>query len=73
MIHFQVIRASIAGQGKTDKSSLTRVIVTRAEVDMQKIKGEYRKISNVNLDDVVTRDVSGVYKDFLMALIGTRI
>ena len=69
MINYQVIRASTVGQWGTDMDSLTRVIVTRAEIDMKKIKGEYFKISNVNLDDVVTRDVSGVYRDFLMALI----
>ena len=37
---------------------------------MKKIKGEYFKMSNTNLDDVVTRVVSGVYIDFLVALIG---
>ncbi|RVW67150.1 Annexin D3 [Vitis vinifera] len=55
-----------------DEDSLTRAIVTRAEIDMTKIKGEYFKMNNTNLDDVVTRDASGVYKSFLMALIGAK-
>ncbi|GFZ02609.1 annexin 3 [Actinidia rufa] len=39
--HFaEVIRASIVGLG-TDEDSLTRAIVTRAETDMMKIRGEY--------------------------------
>ena len=70
MINYQVIRAPTVGQWSTDKDSLTRAIVTRAGIDMKKIKGEYFKMSNTNLDDVVTREVSGVYRDFLMALIG---
>ena len=44
--------------------------MTRVGIDMKKIKGEYFKMSNTNLDDVVIREVSGVYRDFLMALIG---
>ena len=44
--------------------------MTQSEIDMKKIKGEYFKMGNTNLDDVVTREVSGVYRDFLMALIG---
>ena len=46
--------------------------MTWAEIDMTKIKGDYFKM-NTNLDDVVRRDTSGVYKSFLMALIGAKI
>jgi hypothetical protein len=38
---FQVIRRSIVGLG-TDEESLTRVIVSRAEIDMKKVKEEYK-------------------------------
>ena len=44
--------------------------MTRAEIDMKKSEGEYLKMGNTNLEDVVTREVSGVYRDFLMDLIG---
>ncbi|KAL6326113.1 hypothetical protein AAG906_000988 [Vitis piasezkii] len=72
--HFaEVIRASTIGYWTKDEDSLTRVIVTRAEIDMTKIKEEYFKMNNTNLDDVVRRDASGVYKSFLMALIGEKI
>uniref|UniRef100_F6HB42 Annexin D3 n=2 Tax=Vitis vinifera TaxID=29760 RepID=F6HB42_VITVI len=69
----QVIRASTIGYWTKDEDSLTRAIVTRAEIDMTKIKEEYFKMNNTNLDDVVRRDASGVYKSFLMALIGEKI
>uniref|UniRef100_F6HTM4 Annexin D3 n=1 Tax=Vitis vinifera TaxID=29760 RepID=F6HTM4_VITVI len=72
--HFaEVIKASTVGYWTKDEDSLTRAIVTRAEIDMTKIKGEYFKMNNTNLDDVVRRDTSGVYKSFLMALIGAKI
>ncbi|XP_034704053.1 annexin D3-like [Vitis riparia] len=72
--HFaEVIRASNVGYWTKDEDSLTRAIMTWAKIDMTKIKGEYFKMNNTNLDDVVRRDASGVYKSFLMALIGAKI
>lgn len=65
----QVIRTSIDGLG-TDEDSLTRVIVTRAEIDMMKVKEEYFKQNNGCLDKAVAFDTSGNYKDFLMILLG---
>ncbi|PSS09940.1 Annexin like [Actinidia chinensis var. chinensis] len=71
--HFaEVIRASIVGLG-TDEDSLTRAIVTRAETDMMKIRGEYFNANKSNLDDAVIGDTSGDYKDFLMTLLGAKI
>ncbi|RVW67158.1 Annexin D3 [Vitis vinifera] len=57
-----VIRASTIGYWTKDEDSLTRAIVTRAEIDMTKIKEEYFKMNNTNLDDVVRRDASGFTK-----------
>ena len=68
----QVIRASIVGLG-TDEDSLTRAIVTRAEIDMMKIRGEYFNTNKTSLDNAVSGDTSGDYKDFLMTLLGARI
>ncbi|XP_027114139.1 annexin D3 isoform X2 [Coffea arabica] len=71
--HFaEVIRASIVGFG-TDEDSLTRVIVTRAEIDMMKVKGEYFNTNKTTLDSAVIGDTSGDYQDFLMALLGTNV
>ena len=63
-----MIRASIVGLG-TDEDSLTRVIVTRAEIDMMKVKGEYFNTNKTSLDSAVIGDTSGDYQDFLMALL----
>ncbi|CAA3006826.1 annexin D3-like isoform X2 [Olea europaea subsp. europaea] len=71
--HFaEVVRASIVGLG-TDEDSLTRAIVTRAEIDMMKVKGEYFNANKSSLDNAVIGDTSGDYKDFLMTLLGAKI
>ncbi|CAK9150390.1 unnamed protein product [Ilex paraguariensis] len=71
--HFaEVIRASIVGLG-TDEDSLTRAIVTRAEIDMMKIRGEYFNMNKTSLDNAVIDDTSGDYKDFLMTLLGAKL
>ncbi|XP_058079341.1 annexin D3-like [Magnolia sinica] len=68
--HFaEVIRSSIVGIG-TDEDSLTRAIVTRAEIDMLKIKEAYYKENKGSLVDAVIGDTSGDYKDFLLTLLG---
>ncbi|XP_061349578.1 annexin D3 [Gastrolobium bilobum] len=68
--HFaKVVRDSILGLG-TDEDSLNRAIVTRAEIDLLKVRFEYANIYNSSLDDDVIGDTSGDYKDFLMTLVG---
>lgn len=54
----------------TDEWALTRVVVTRAEVDMQRIKEEYHKRNSVPLDRAIAVDTSGDYEKMLLALIG---
>ncbi|XP_068663851.1 LOW QUALITY PROTEIN: annexin D3-like [Aristolochia californica] len=67
--HFaEVVRSSIVGLG-THEDLLTRAIVTRAEVDMEKIKEEYLYAYNVKLIDDVMGDTSGDYKDILLTLL----
>lgn len=68
LVCFQVIRYSILGLG-TYEDMLTRVIVSRAEIDMKQIKEEYRARykSAVNLD--VAGDTSFGYRDMLLALV----
>ncbi|MCO5552273.1 hypothetical protein L7F22_005785 [Adiantum nelumboides] len=66
----KVLYKSMKGMG-TDDATLIRVVVTRAEIDMQYIKAEFvRKYLNC-LDDMISSDTSGSYKKFLLALIGS--
>ncbi|CAL0328746.1 unnamed protein product [Lupinus luteus] len=68
--HFaKVVRDSIIGLG-TDEDSLNRGIVTRAEIDLLKVRFEYANIYKSSLDDDVIGDTSGEYKDFLITLLG---
>ncbi|KAH7536644.1 hypothetical protein FEM48_Zijuj03G0006400 [Ziziphus jujuba var. spinosa] len=70
--HFaEVIRDSIVGLG-TDEDSLSRAIVTRAEVDTMKIREHYSNMYKASLDDDVKGDTSGDYKNFLLTLLGAR-
>ncbi|XP_009354446.2 annexin D3 [Pyrus x bretschneideri] len=68
----EVIKDSIVGLG-TDEDSLNRAIVTRAEIDMIKIREEYSKMSKTSLVDDIIGDTSGDYKNFLLTLIGERL
>lgn len=64
----QVVRSLVVGLG-TDEDSLTRAIITRAEIDMEKIKKDYYEVNKISLLDAVVDDTSGDYKDFLVALL----
>ena len=70
--HHQVIRASVVGLG-TDENSLTRAIVTRAEIDTMKVRGEYFDMNKTSLDNAVIDDTSGDYRKFLMTLLGAKM
>uniref|UniRef100_A0A1J3GKD3 Annexin n=1 Tax=Noccaea caerulescens TaxID=107243 RepID=A0A1J3GKD3_NOCCA len=71
--HFaKVIYDSIEGFG-TDEDALTRAIVTRAENDLMKVRGEYFNMYNSSMDNAIIGDVSGDYKDFLLTLLGSKI
>ena len=72
MFNLQVVRDSIEGFG-TDEDSLTRGIVTRAEIDLMKARGEYYNMYNTSMDNAIIGDVSGDYKDFLLTLLGSNI
>lgn len=54
----------------TDDSTLIRVIVTRAEIDMLYIKAEYEKKYGKSLNDAVHSETSGHYRTFLLLLLG---
>uniref|UniRef100_A0ACD5TH05 Uncharacterized protein n=1 Tax=Avena sativa TaxID=4498 RepID=A0ACD5TH05_AVESA len=68
--HFaEVIRSSIIGLG-TDEESLTRAIISRAEVDLKKVKEEYKARYKTTVTADVVGDTSGYYQGILLALIG---
>jgi len=55
----------------TDDGRLIRVIVTRTEIDMQRIKAAYYSRYGKPLTHAVKSDTSGHYEDFLISLLGT--
>ncbi|KAF6150286.1 hypothetical protein GIB67_033985 [Kingdonia uniflora] len=65
----KVLRLGINKQG-IDKWALTRVVTTRAEVNLKKIKEEYYKRNNVPLDRGIGKDTSEDYEKMLLALVG---
>lgn len=65
----KVLRLAINKQG-TDEGAVTRIVATRAEVDLKTIKDEYHKRNSVPLHCAVAKDTSGDYEDMLVALIG---
>ncbi|XP_074292430.1 annexin D8 [Silene latifolia] len=66
----KILRNAIKGIG-TDEAVLSRVIVTRAEIDLKEIKELYLERNNISLDQAVTEDTSGDYRAFLLTLLGT--
>lgn len=65
----KVLRLAINKTG-TDEGALTRVVTTRAEVDMETIKDDYHKRNSVPLDRAIGKDTTGDYEKMLLALIG---
>ncbi|XP_011097579.1 annexin D7 [Sesamum indicum] len=65
----KTLRLAITGLG-TDEWALTRVVVTQAEVNLQRIKEEYHKRNSMTLVHAVAGDTSGDYEKFLLALVG---
>ncbi|KAI3824460.1 hypothetical protein L1987_05920 [Smallanthus sonchifolius] len=65
----KVLRLAINKLG-TDEKALTRVVVTRAEVDLQRIAEEYQRRNSVPLERAVAGDTSGDYEKMLLALMG---
>ncbi|KAL7586316.1 hypothetical protein Lser_V15G39778 [Lactuca serriola] len=65
----EVIKAATDGWG-TNEDSLSRVVVSRAEVDLMKVREAYLDIYKTSLDQLVKDETSGDYGEFLMALLG---
>lgn len=65
----KVLRLAINKRG-TDEGALTRVVATRAEVDLKIIAEEYKKRNSVPLDQAIRKDTTGDYENMLLALAG---
>ncbi|KAK7318606.1 hypothetical protein RJT34_03309 [Clitoria ternatea] len=65
----KVLRLAINRLG-TDEWALTRVVTTRAEVDLQRIAEEYQRRNSIPLNKAIANDTSGDYRSFLLALAG---
>ncbi|XP_042529048.1 annexin A13 [Dipodomys spectabilis] len=59
---------SMKGMG-TDEETLIRIIVTRAEVDLQGIKAKFQEKYQKSLSDMVHADTSGDFQKLLVALL----
>ncbi|GMH05091.1 hypothetical protein Nepgr_006931 [Nepenthes gracilis] len=57
-------------KSRTDEDALTRVIVTRAERDLEEIKDLYYKRNSVALEHALAKETSGPYEAFLLTLLG---
>ncbi|RLN03868.1 annexin D5-like [Panicum miliaceum] len=65
----KVLHKAMKGLGTSD-SALIRVVVTRAEIDMQYIKAEYHRMYKRSLADAIHSETSGNYRTFLLSLVG---
>uniref|UniRef100_A0A6N2MH79 Annexin n=1 Tax=Salix viminalis TaxID=40686 RepID=A0A6N2MH79_SALVM len=65
----KVLRLAINNRG-TDEGALTRVVTTRAEIDMKLIKDEYQRRNSIPLDRAIVKDTDGDYEKLLLELVG---
>ncbi|XP_060198858.1 annexin Gh1-like [Lycium barbarum] len=65
----EVLRDAINRRG-TEEDNLTRVIATRAEVDLKNIANEYQKRDSIPLGRAIAKDTRGDYESMLLALLG---
>ncbi|KAI4307381.1 hypothetical protein L6164_030580 [Bauhinia variegata] len=65
----KLLRLAINRRG-TDEGALTRVVVTRAEVDLKIIAEEYQRRSSFPLERAIAKDATGDYEKMLLALVG---
>lgn len=68
--YFAEVLSNALNRMGTDEGDLTRIVVTRVEVDMEVIKEEYHTRNGVPLYKAIKKDTRGHYEDMLLALIG---
>ena len=64
------LHEAMKGAGTKD-DDLIRILVTRAEVDLQQSKLDYYRLYGKRLYDVVKSELSGDYEKLFLGLIGT--
>ncbi|KAJ3679590.1 hypothetical protein LUZ60_017601 [Juncus effusus] len=65
----KVIRLAVNRHG-TDENALTRIVTTRAEVDLKAIKEVYQTRNSTPLEKAIKHDTWGHYERMLLALLG---
>ena len=63
------LRSAINKTG-TDEGALTRIVTTRAEIDLKVIGQEYQRRNSIPLEKAITKDTRGDYEKMLIALLG---
>ena len=64
-----VLRSAINKTG-TNEGALTRIVTTRAEIDLKVIGEEYQRRNSIPLEKAITKDTRGDYEKMLVALLG---
>ncbi|XP_014218365.1 annexin B9-like [Copidosoma floridanum] len=54
-----------------DPRTMTRIIVSRSEIDLADIKEEFKKCYGTELETMIDKSTSGDYRDCLLALVST--
>ncbi|KFV16487.1 Annexin A6, partial [Pterocles gutturalis] len=60
---------SMKGAG-TDERTLTRIMISRSEIDLLNIRGEFIDLFDKSLHHMIEKDTSGDYRKALLALCG---
>ncbi|XP_054245232.1 annexin A6 isoform X2 [Indicator indicator] len=60
---------SMKGAG-TDERTLTRIMISRSEIDLWNIRGEFLDLFDKSLHHMIEKDTSGDYRKALLALCG---
>ncbi|NP_001085527.1 annexin A3 [Xenopus laevis] len=63
------LHKALKGAG-TDEFTLTRIMVTRSELDLSEIRNEYKKLAGYSLHSAIKSDTSGDYEAALLKLCG---
>ncbi|XP_060580366.1 annexin A6-like [Ruditapes philippinarum] len=67
--HFaRQLQKTMKGIG-TDDDTLVRVVVSRCEIDLANIKEEFQKLTGQTLDQYISDDISGDYRDAILSLV----
>ncbi|XP_046717460.1 annexin A3-like [Silurus meridionalis] len=66
----ELLHKSMKGVG-TNEAMLTRIMVSRSEIDLMDIKSEYKKLYSRSLYSDIKSDITGDYEKTLLAICGS--